>query len=262
MALYHFNAKLVKRSEGRLATQVAAYKLGLPINCQRTGIKYNYAHNSRVMAQGIEASEDAPSWVFEPQRLWNAVEGREVRKNAQVLRDYELALPTELNTATHVKMVRQFARSIVEEFSVVVGWGIHKPRDYTDERSITAFLLISTRALEGGQFTRKVREMSVRPSALIIIEAHRELWAKIQNIELEAAGFDERVDHRSLKAQRAEALAMGDMKRATMLDREPTRKISQVEHRKLKTELLRLKRLKAQGEVIASDKSELPGSGD
>lgn len=245
MALYHFNAKIVKRSEGRSATQVAAYKLGQPIRCLRTGTKFNYRHGSRVTTYGIEAPTGSPSWVLDNEKLWNAVEVREVRKDAQVLRDYEVALPFELSAAAHRRLVQNFAQAIVEEFSVVVGWGIHAPREYSDRRNIVAFLLLTTREIGKDGFTRKVREMSIRPTSIQILERYRELWANLINKELEVAGIEERVDHRSLKDRREAALEIGDTDKAEQLDREPQARVSAVEHRKLKTEIMVLEAKKA-----------------
>ena len=233
MALYHFNAKIVKRSEGRSATQVAAYKLGQPIMCIRTGTKFNYSRGSRVTAYGIEAPKNAPCWAFDNEKLWNAVEVCEVRKDAQLLRDFELALPFELCAKAHVRMIESLAKSIVQDFSLVVGWGIHAPREYSDTRNITAFLLLTTREMSEDGFTRKVREMSVRPTSITILEGFRELWANLVNSELAAAGLDERVDHRSLKDRRNEALEIGDIIEAERLDREPQARFSAAENRKL-----------------------------
>lgn len=247
MALYHFQVKVVKRSEGRSATQVAAYKLGQPIRCERTGTKFNYTHGSRVTAYGIEAPTDAPGWVFDNEKLWNAVELREVRKDAQVLRDYEVALPFELCAAAHVRLVEALAKALVDEFAVVVGWGIHGPREYSDKRNVVAFLLLTTREIGEDGFTRKVREMSIKPSSITVLARYRELWANLINEELAAAGFDERVDHRSLKEQKKAALEAGDLDGAERLDREPQARFSAVEHRKLKTELMNLEKEKARG---------------
>lgn len=118
-----------------------------------------------------------------------------------------------------------FAQSIVAEFGVVVGWGIHEPRDISDQRNIVAFLLITTRALEEGVFGRKVREMSIPPTSLKILSAHRKQWADLQNTELLSAGVQDRVDHRSLREQRADAIAVGDMEMAEALSRSPQRKL-------------------------------------
>ena len=109
MAQYHFTAKLVKRRDGRLATQVAAYKLGQVIKCDRNGTTFDYSTSSRVVANGIEAPEGAPDWALDHQSLWNRVEARETRKDAQLSRDYELVLPCELDSDAHVRMVQTFA---------------------------------------------------------------------------------------------------------------------------------------------------------
>ena len=53
----------------------------------------------------------------------------------------------------------------------------------------------------------------------------RGVWAELQNHALELAGQVERVDHRSLQAQREEALSLGDALTAEELNREPELKL-------------------------------------
>ena len=53
----------------------------------------------------------------------------------------------------------------------------------------------------------------------------RGVWAELQNAALERAGEVERVDHRSLEAQREGALRRGDELKAEGLDREPELKL-------------------------------------
>ena len=57
------------------------------------------------------------------------------------------------------------------------------------------------------------------------IEQMRGLWAELQNRALERAGEVERVDHRSLEAQREAALERGDELTAEELDRDPELKL-------------------------------------
>jgi hypothetical protein len=57
------------------------------------------------------------------------------------------------------------------------------------------------------------------------IEVMRGYWAELQNRALELAGQEERVDHRSLEAQREVALSLGDTLKAEELDREPELKL-------------------------------------
>jgi hypothetical protein len=102
VAHYHFTARIVKRSEGRSATQVAAYKFGERIRCERMGLIHRYPRMDRVIWTGTHAPDDAPAWVFDRSALWNAVEHRETRVDAQVAREYELSLPHELDLDAHV----------------------------------------------------------------------------------------------------------------------------------------------------------------
>ena len=40
---------------------------------------------------------DAPPWMADRERLWNAVEAAETRKDAQLAREIQLAIPRELD---------------------------------------------------------------------------------------------------------------------------------------------------------------------
>jgi hypothetical protein len=77
----------------------------------------------------------------------------------------------------------------------------------------------------------KAREFNHRAFLLQL----RSSWAAAVNAQLERAGRSERVDHRSLAAQRQEALEQGDYRRAALLDRRPEGNLSlaaaAIEHR-------------------------------
>src|SRR3546814_20559937 len=75
----------------------SAYRAGVEITDERTGLVHDYTRK-----QGVEHSElmlptDAPEWAADRERLWNAAELAETRKNATVAREYEIALPVELS---------------------------------------------------------------------------------------------------------------------------------------------------------------------
>ena|SRR5271157_1329017 len=59
----------------------------------------------------ILAPEDAPEWARDRAQLWNQVEAAEVRKDAQLAREMDIALPSEL---THEQR-RELIKSFVEE---------------------------------------------------------------------------------------------------------------------------------------------------
>ena len=84
IASYHFTARMVRRKEKRIVTQVAAYKFADRIECARTGEAFDYRNNERVMWTGINGPAFAPAWVQYRSVLWNAVELAETRKDAQL----------------------------------------------------------------------------------------------------------------------------------------------------------------------------------
>src|SRR3546814_15187210 len=82
MASFHLAVKAIGRSAGRSATAAAAYRAGVEITDERTGLVHDYTRK-----QGVEHSElmlptDAPEWAAARERLWNAAGLAETRKHA------------------------------------------------------------------------------------------------------------------------------------------------------------------------------------
>src|SRR3546814_639974 len=114
MASFHLAVKTIGRSAGRSATAAAAYRAGVEITDERTGLVHDYTRK-----QGVEHSElmlptDAPEWAADRERLWNAAELAETRKNATVAREYEIALPVELSADERRELALGLARAISE----------------------------------------------------------------------------------------------------------------------------------------------------
>jgi hypothetical protein len=86
-------------------------------------------------------------------------------------------------------------------------------------------VLTTTRRLGPDGFGEKARELDDRKTGPELVSQWRERWAELTNEALERAGSAERVDHRSLEAQRAEAVAALDVERADALDRAPEPKL-------------------------------------
>src|SRR3546814_20140605 len=63
---------------------------------------------------------DAPEWAADRERLWNAAELAETRKNATVAREYEIALPVELSADERRELALGLAREISERHGVAV----------------------------------------------------------------------------------------------------------------------------------------------
>jgi hypothetical protein len=141
----------------------------------------------------------APDWANDRATLWNVIEQTETRINSTVAREFEIALPDELNAEQRRALALRFAQDLVARHRFVADVCIHEPSRDGDERNHHAHILCSTRRLDGGVFTEKTRELDEVKQGEVVY--WRERFAQVQNRFLREAGHPERVDHRSLEDQ-------------------------------------------------------------
>ena len=224
MAIYHLRATMISRSQGRSATAASAYRVAERIEDRRTGLTFDYAARSGVDHTEILAPDQAPDWVRDRSELWNRVEESETRKNSQVAREVRVALPDELTHAQRIALVRDYAQAQFVDRGMVADIALHAPGREGDERNHHAHILLTTREVDAegsvsdggsvprGGFTTKNRDWN----KVEVLEGWREAWARDSNAALERAGIEDRVDHRTLVAQRDEALELASAARGCM----------------------------------------------
>ena len=195
---------MISRSQGRSATAAIAYRVAERIEDRRTGLVFDYAARGGVDHTEILAPDHAPDWVRDRSELWNRVEESETRKNSQVAREVRVALPAELTHEARVALVREFARAQFVDRGMVADIALHAPGREGDDRNHHAHILLTTREVGPEGFTAKNRDWNAKD----MLEGWREAWARDSNAALERAGIEDRVDHRTLVAQRDEALEL------------------------------------------------------
>jgi len=200
---------MISRSQGRSATAASAYRVAERIEDRRTGLTFDYAARGGVDHTEILAPDHAPDWVRDRSELWNRVEESETRKNSQVAREVRVALPDELTHAQRVALVRDYAQAQFVDQGMVADIALHAPGREGDERNHHAHILLTTREVDAGGFTTKNRDWN----KVEVLEGWREVWARDSNAALERAGIEDRVDHRTLVAQRDEALELASAAR-------------------------------------------------
>jgi len=213
LAIYRFQISAVGRSAGRRATAAAAYRAGERVRDERSGRLYNYAHRKDVAHSEIflpsHLAGAADAWARNRERLWNTAERAEKRANSRVAREYQVALPHELNRAQQVALARTLSAELAERYHVAVDLTVHLPRPGRDPRNFHAHLLTTTRevtprglgaktGLDMGNDARRRRDL---PTSRQEFHTLRERWATLTNEALREANVDARVDHRSLAAQ-------------------------------------------------------------
>ncbi len=200
---------MISRSQGRSATAAIAYRVAERIEDRRTGLTFDYAARGGVDHTEILAPDHAPDWVRDRSELWNRVEESETRKNSQVAREVRVALPAELTHAQRVELVRDFAQEQFVDRGMIADIALHAPGRDGDDRNHHAHILLTTREIGPEGFTTKNRDWN----KVEVLEGWREAWARDNNIALERAGIEDRVDHRTLEAQRDEALELASAAR-------------------------------------------------
>lgn len=197
--MYHFSVKCLSRSRGRRATAAAAYRAAQKIVDRRTGVTFDFSRKSGVVHAEILVPPGAPSWAKDRELLWNAVEKKETRVNSTVAREFEVAIPAELDEYQRRAFAVDFAREIVARHRCAVDLCLHEPSRRGHRKNYHAHILCTTRRLEREGFTEKTRELDVVKSGEVAW--WRQRFAEIQNEHLRRAGHTKRVDHRTLRAQ-------------------------------------------------------------
>lgn len=189
MAIFHFSAQVISRADGANAIQAAAYRAGLRMICTRTGQVFNYTRKKEVSHRAILAPEGAAPWALCRETLWAQAE-QQKRKNAQLAREIEVALPIELTHTQQVALIHSYVQAQFISLSMVGDINIHsKPGNPH------AHVLLTLSDVEADGFGAKRRDWN-HPS---LVARWREAWAKACNTALEEAGHAARIDHRSNK---------------------------------------------------------------
>lgn len=128
MAIYHLHCKVFSRSKGQTAIAVAAYRSGTKLEDHELGTVSDYTKKKGIAFSEIELPSNAPKEYADREVLWNAVQEVEKSKDAQLCREFEIALPKELSLVEQIELVRTFAKSLVSE-GMIADYSIHDKND-------------------------------------------------------------------------------------------------------------------------------------
>ena len=193
MAIYHLSMKIISRNSGYSAVASAAYRSGSLMLDERTGLTHDYTRKSGVAEAVILTPATAPAWCTNRAELWNAVEKAERRKNSQLAREIELAIPRELPQDAARETVLAFVRENFVSQGMIADVAFH----HMDKTNPHAHIMLTTRAIGPAGFSGKVRDWNDRTHA----ETWRASWADHANRALANAGYQEEIDHRSYERQ-------------------------------------------------------------
>lgn len=201
--VFHLSVKMVQRSKGRSATAAIAYRAGIDIVDERTGLRFDYTRKSGISYSEIVLPEEAPEEYRDRKTLWNAIEQAETRMNSAVAREFELALPYDLPRRVREQLVSDVAHYIVERFKVPADANCHDPHPRKNQehgsssKNYHVHILTGTRRLTDKGFTEKARELDSVKTGSAIVEELRMLWASLVNEAYKNHRVEKFIDHRS-----------------------------------------------------------------
>lgn len=179
MASYHMCCKVISRGQGRSATAAAAYRAAERILDRRTGIEHDYSRKQGVVRSEVLLPRDAPELYRDRGELWNAVEAAEHRRNSQLAREYELALPRELGHDEQFDLARGWAERELVSRGMCADVCMHDRGDGNPH----AHIMCTTREAGPDGFGAKNRDWNDK--ALLV--DMRKSWERDQNAALERA---------------------------------------------------------------------------
>jgi Ti-type conjugative transfer relaxase TraA len=197
MAIYHFSAKVISRANGSSAIASAAYRSASQLHDQRLGRDHDFSNKAGVVHSEILLPEGAPEHLSDRATLWNAVEAGEKRKDAQLAREVEFAIPRELDQSQGVSLARDFVEKQFVERGMVADLNVYWDRSEDGQPKPHAHVMLSMREVGAQGFGQKVRDWN----STALLKDWREAWETYVNARLAELDIDARIDHRTLEAQ-------------------------------------------------------------
>jgi hypothetical protein len=204
MAIYHLAVKHASRSQGRSALAHAHY-------IAREG---PYVQG-RFTEQFVQVEHrNMPAWAQDtPQAFWAAADTYE-RANGRLYTELEIALPRELSHPDQEALARSFIDTQIGT-EHPCSWALHVSHALDGGEQPHVHVMFSERTHDGidrgpDLFFRRANPDDPAHGGAAKdpawnhrdkVKELREAWTATANQALERAGFDLRIDHRSLEAQ-------------------------------------------------------------
>lgn len=177
--LYHIHAKVLSRSAGHSAVAAAAYRSASRLWDERAHEWRDYdRRGDSVREAHVELPDGAPERFRDRETLWNEVERCEKRRDAQLCREVEFALPRELGCDAQRELARAYVREQFVERGMAADWAIHEGRG---ENPHCHVMLAMREMTPGGFSAKKNREWNSRD----LVDEWRQAYERDQNRALE-----------------------------------------------------------------------------
>lgn len=193
MAVYRFNARIISRSQGHQAVASAAYRSGEKFYDEKYDKTHDYTKKSDVIHSEILLPENAPEWMKDREKLWNAVESKENRKDSQLAREVVIALQRELTLKQNIDITKEFIQTYFVSKGMIADISIHNPKAKDGLAQPHAHVMLTMREIKNGEFGLKERSWNEKIELIL----WRDEWANIANKYLALNGIDITINSKS-----------------------------------------------------------------
>lgn len=204
MALYHLHNDIITRGKGKSAVGSALYQLRTKGCDEWTGCRMDYSRRKDNVQFFALAPGDCPFQLAEKKDIiafWNKASFAEKRKDAQLARDFDIALQAEFSLEENVECVREWVEKYFSSRGLVATVAIHEPhidRGGKSNNNWHAHIMVSMRSVSSDGFSEKKDRESNAKNFLCEI---RKGWAEICNAHFIRNGIEKTISEKTLKAQ-------------------------------------------------------------
>lgn len=198
VAIFHMSFKILKRSEGKSSVYLSAYQNREKTIDNRTGATWDYSKKEGFFGSTILSPAGTPAeLVRDSGTLWNTVEEAESRKDSQLCRYVDIAIPKELDDGQKKQLVLDYCQENFVDYGMIADIAFHDLNSHNPH----AHVMLTLRDITPSGFGNKNRDWNKKEN----VEAWRNNWEVSANKALKKYGHKSRIDSRSLEEQKEEA---------------------------------------------------------
>lgn len=172
MAIYHLHVKVIGRKAGASAVASAAYRSASRLRDHRIDRSHDFSAKRGVVHSEVMLPDEAPDAWSDRERLWNDVEAFEVRKDAQLAREVEFAIPREMSERQGIELARDFVQGQFVDRGMVADLNVHWDIGEDGMPKPHAHVMLTMREVDEDGFGKKQRDWN----ATQMVERWRERW--------------------------------------------------------------------------------------
>lgn len=146
MAIYHLEAKVVSRGNGRSAVAASAYLSCSKILNDYDGIQHDFTRKKGLVWQEVLLPKFAPPEWKDRSVLWNAVEKNEKTKDSRLAREFVPALPIELTPPQWQELLTDFIQNNFVADGMCADVAVHDP--HPPGHNPHAHIMVTVRPLD------------------------------------------------------------------------------------------------------------------